>query len=134
MHHPPYGGLSHPVWSGPRGAALCAGAAAATPADGKGGGSTDKGVADHGGDGEGWVEASKGKSQGSLQGKRREKGPKGILVEILRTAPRHDALEVPCMEMMTLRKEIKKRLAGRPWDKVRRDSDGSWVGFMPYGA
>ncbi|CAM9781452.1 unnamed protein product [Scytosiphon promiscuus] len=65
------------------------------------------------GDASDCLRAETGKGEG-----RSQMGPKELLLDIFRGAPKHGELGQPCIPMLELRNATRSRLDGRRWDKV----------------
>lgn len=64
------------------------------------------------------IGAARGEGMGKEKG-HPQMGPKELLLDIFREAPKHEELGRPCMRLPELRYVTKARLDGRRWEKVR---------------
>lgn len=55
---------------------------------------------------------------GESRGGDKHRGPVALVTDVLSKAPRHESLQMPCMRLSALRTELRKRLGGKPFDKV----------------
>ncbi|CAM9413070.1 unnamed protein product, partial [Laminaria digitata] len=57
-------------------------------------------------------------------------GPMDLLVEIMKTAPKHKEVKVPFLTLPALRNEVKKRLGGIKWGKHYAKTHGRLEKFL----